>query len=115
MKSSIRRLLSKLSPKPKPKIELGTVKDSFPLWRSKVVLNHKYVSSHKHIIGLTGMGKSKLLESLFRQYFEQDIGVSFVDPHGFSANAILRALIAKKYFERDDWHQKLLYIEFTED
>src|SRR5215210_3510155 len=99
MKGSINTLLSRLALKQKYKVELGTVKNSFPLWRSKVSLSRKHISTHKHVIGLTGMGKSKLLESLFLQMFNQKIGVSFIDPHGFSANAILRTLIAKKYFE----------------
>src|SRR5215216_1885321 len=115
MKSSLQRLLSKLYRKRKTKIELGKIKGSFPLLPSKVVLNQKYVSTHKHIIGLTGMGKSKVLESLFLQLFNQGVGVSFIDPHGTSANAILRTLIAKRYFETADWDKKLLYIEFTED
>src|SRR4051812_16740489 len=115
MRSSLQRLLSKLSPKKTTKIELGKIKGSFPLLPSKVVLNQKYVSTHKHLIGLTGMGKSKVLESLFLQLFNQGVGVSFIDPHGTSANAILRTLIAKKYFETADWDKKLLYIEPTED
>jgi len=91
------------------------LKDSFPLWPTPVVLKKEYISTHKHIIGLTGMGKSKVLESIFMQLFHQRIGVSFIDPHGTSANAILRTLIAEGYFQREDWDQRLLYIEFTED
>src|SRR4051812_41350680 len=114
MKGSINTLLSRFASK-RPKMNLGTVKGSFPLWKQRVTLTQKYVSAHKHIIGLTGMGKSKLLETMFLQLFNQGAGVSFIDPHGSSANAILRTLIAKKYFERADWDEKLLYIEFLED
>src|SRR5215216_929409 len=96
----------------RPNLYLGDIKDSFPLFPYRAVLKPSYVATHKHIIGLTGMGKSKVLESMFRQLFRQGVGVTFIDPHGFSANAILKSLIAEGYFERDDWDERLLYVEF---
>jgi hypothetical protein len=115
MKVTLRQFLPNIDFRPKTKIHLGKVKGSFPLLPSQVYLNQKSVAKHKHILGLSGMGKSKMLESLFLQLFYQQGGVSFIDPHGSSANAILRTLIAKRYFETADWDKKLLYIEFTED
>jgi hypothetical protein len=109
-------ILSKIWAKPSyPKINLGTWVDPFPLLPSRVVLSPRYVATHKHVIGLTGMGKSKVLESMFLQLFQQGVGVSFIDPHGFSANAILKTLIAQGFFEQDGFEKRLLYIEFTED
>jgi hypothetical protein len=113
--SLIDSLADLLFPPQTPRLELGSWVDSLPLLPSKVVLSPEFVSTHKHIIGLTGMGKSKVLESIFLQLFNQGVGVSFIDPHGTSANAILKTLIAEGFFDKDGWDRRLLYIEFTED
>jgi hypothetical protein len=46
---------------------------------------------HTHIMGGTGMGKSKLLEALIRQDMEDpDTGLCLIDPHGPIYDAIVR-------------------------
>jgi hypothetical protein len=42
------------------------------------------------------------------------IGVSFIDPHADSAEALLGSLLAADYFGRPGAYERLLYIEFSE-
>ncbi|GIW68428.1 MAG: hypothetical protein KatS3mg099_376 [Candidatus Parcubacteria bacterium] len=44
---------------------------------------------HMYVIGKTGMGKSTLLENLAIQDIRRGAGVTFVDPHGASAERLL--------------------------
>jgi hypothetical protein len=66
------------------------------------------ISTHKHILGLTNQGKSKLLASLFVQLLEQGISASLIDPHSDLANEVL-ALLAEKNL----LGPKVLFIDFT--
>src|SRR5207249_2514399 len=86
----------------------------FPLWPQRVRLNAAQLATHKHLIGVSGVGKSKLLESLFLQLHRQGIGVSFIDPHADSAEALLGALLTAGYFQDPRAYDRLLYIEFSE-
>ena len=45
---------------------------------------------HMYIIGKTGMGKSTLLENMLIQDIQNGEGVCFIDPHGSSAEMVLR-------------------------
>jgi hypothetical protein len=72
------------------------------------------MASHKHVIGTTGVGKSKFLESMFLQYLHQRVGITFIDPNGDSCEAILAQLLLEGFFEDPSSYRKLLYIEFSE-
>ena len=61
------------------------------------------------------MGKSKLLEAIFLQMMNQNIGVSFIDPHGDSALNILATLIKIGFFDNNENYKRILYIEFLDD
>jgi hypothetical protein len=98
-----------------PKIELGTIAPAIPLLSRKVVLPASYISAHKHVIGVSKMGKSKLLEAMFLQMMDQRIGVSFIDPHGDSALNILAMLIKRGFYDDKENYKRLLYIEFLDD
>jgi hypothetical protein len=98
-----------------PKLTLGTMDPGLPLLSRNVVLPAQYVSAHKHVIGVSKMGKSKLLEALFLQLMEQDIGASFVDPHGDSSLNILAILIKRGFFKDKENYKRFLYVEFLED
>ena len=45
---------------------------------------------HMYIIGKTGMGKSTLIENMIIQDIHNGNGVCFIDPHGSSAEAMLK-------------------------
>jgi hypothetical protein len=73
------------------------------------------VASHKHLIGITGQGKSRLLQAMFVQLLHQGIGVSLVDPHRDLARDTLRYLIQQGFFERPEAYRRLIYIDFSLD
>lgn len=72
-----------------PSIVLG----SHGWWDLKTLrLTGHDISTHKHVIGLTGQGKSKLLASVFAQLVEQGIGAALIDPHSDLAEDALGLL-----------------------
>src|SRR3989338_2442426 len=50
----------------------------------------KYRTRHVYVIGKSGMGKSTLLENMAVQDIRNGEGFAFIDPHGQSADAIMR-------------------------
>ncbi|MCG3770786.1 MAG: hypothetical protein JW384_01964 [Nitrosomonadaceae bacterium] len=99
----------------KPKLTLGRVANSFPLWPQYYTLTGDELARHIHVLGVTGTGKSKFLESVWLQLFRQGIGVSFIDPNADSVNALLSYLVQQGHFQKRGAYDKLLYIEFRED
>jgi len=51
---------------------------------------------HMYIIGKTGMGKTNMLENMAVQDIQNGHGVAFVDPHGDSAEKLIRAIPANR-------------------
>lgn len=58
--------------------------------RVKFGIREEDRARHMYIIGKTGMGKSTLLENLAAQDIANDEGLCFIDPHGGSAELLLR-------------------------
>ena len=62
---------------------------------------------HMYIIGKTGMGKTNLLENLVVQDIRNGFGVCYIDPHGDTAEKLLKAVPANRindviYFNPSD-------------
>ena len=62
---------------------------------------------HMYVIGKTGMGKTNLLENLVIQDIQKGHGVAFVDPHGDTAEKLIKAIPANRindviYFNPSD-------------
>lgn len=57
--------------------------------RLKFGIKTKDRSRHTYVIGKTGMGKSTLLENLAIQDIQAGRGISFIDPHGKTAELLL--------------------------
>ncbi|MEI8338210.1 MAG: type IV secretion system DNA-binding domain-containing protein, partial [bacterium] len=57
--------------------------------RLKFGIKQKDRSRHTYVIGKTGMGKSTLLENLAIQDIQAGRGISFIDPHGKTAELLL--------------------------
>ena len=98
-------------------ITLGTVPNSRRLLRrlKRVIIEGEQVKTHKHVIGLSGFGKSKLLESLWLQHFYQGQGVTLIDPHGTSSEYILAALVSSGFYKSNpNAYQKVVWIHFEE-
>jgi hypothetical protein len=98
-----------------PRLRIGTLANGFPLWPGSFTLDAQLIDTHRHVIGVSGVGKSKLLESIFLQLHRQGIAVSFLDPHADSAEALLRALIGKGFFRQPDAFHRLLYVDFSQE
>ncbi len=94
----------------RPSLTLGTYGPSFV--RRRFNLDASGIAAHKHVIGLTGQGKSKFLASLFLQLFQQGIGCALVDPHADLANDILGALADAGHFGHPDARERLYFVDF---
>src|SRR5207237_7737179 len=68
---------------------------------------------HRHVIGVTGMGKSKLLANLATELILQGIGVCVIDPHADLAADIMATLVAQGYFTTPGNAQRLRYLDFA--
>lgn len=47
---------------------------------------------HMYVIRKTGMGKTNLLENLVIQDIQKGHGVAFIDPHGDTAEKLIKAI-----------------------
>jgi hypothetical protein len=89
-----------------PTLTLG---QTGPWWRkTRVSLHGPDLATHKHVIGTTGVGKSKLLASVYTQLLTQHIPGALIDPHADLADEALSLLLDAGYPT-----DKLLYIEFS--
>src|SRR5262245_37319097 len=52
--------------------------------------------AHMYVIGMTGTGKSTLLETLIKQDMENGEGLALLDPHGDLVEKVLRAVPDKR-------------------
>lgn len=64
--------------------------------RTAFGIKNKDRSRHMYVIGKTGMGKSTLLENLAIQDIKSGEGLTFVDPHGKSAEMLLDYVPAER-------------------
>ncbi|MEI9967065.1 MAG: CxxC-x17-CxxC domain-containing protein [Candidatus Moraniibacteriota bacterium] len=51
---------------------------------------------HMYVIGKTGMGKTNMLENLAIQDIQKGHGIAFVDPHGDTAEKLIKAIPASR-------------------
>ncbi len=66
------------------------------------------VATHKHVIGLTGQGKSWFLASMYTQLVAQDTAAAVIDPHGDLAHDCMAILI--ELGKRD----QVRYVDFSD-
>src|SRR5260221_10628778 len=71
------------------------------------------VNAHLHMMGLTGMGKSKLLASYAAQLIVQGRACAVIDPHADLARDVVQLLLQHGYFRRPDAMERLLYLDFS--
>src|SRR6476661_5928849 len=95
-----------------PQLVLGTY--GLPLLSRRFSLGPEQVAAHKHVIGLTGQGKSKLLAGMFVQLVNQGEACALVDPHGDLATDVLSALGDQGYFKGLGAYDRLLYVDFSD-
>src|SRR5712692_2791312 len=81
--------------------------DLFPLYR--IPLIHR--ASHLYVIGLSGKGKSKLLEHCLYQDVAAGMGCGLIDPHSQLADDLLRLLITQGIWAKSDVRDRLIYVD----
>lgn len=94
-----------------PSIVLGTYGNV--LLPRRFRLGPAEIASHKHLIGLTGQGKSRMELLLFLELLAQGVGVSLIDPHRDLARDALAYLIKRNFFDHPDAYKRLIYIDFS--
>ncbi len=91
-----RRRRSKLLQKNAPIVlgELINGKRAGQLQATPFCLSKKQLKRHVALLGMSGSGKSRLLTKLIVDtWIDMGMGVSFLDPHGDCADAILGTII----------------------
>ena len=73
-------------------------------------INHDVRKFHTYVVGLTGRGKSKLLQHLLVQDILAGRGCAIIDPHGDLAKDVLRDLHSKGYFSSKAGIDHVLYV-----
>src|SRR4051812_25911681 len=97
-----------------PTITLGTY-GPFGWWPLRMPI-HQF-TTHMHIVGRSGSGKSKFIEGLLWQLIMAGQGCAFIDPHADSANHLLKLLAFYEGRKNKPWlvnpqhARKLIYCE----
>lgn len=93
-------------------IVLGTAEG--PYCHPQFRLTPEHQTYHGLVWGSTGVGKSKILQSIFLQHLDKGQGVCLIDPHSDLSRACLAHLIGRGHFEGEEAYQNLIYIDFSD-
>ena len=96
-----------------PSVFLGHTHGPLPFLKTRVVLSGLEYKKHIHILGTTGVGKSKLNAHIAVSQILDGTACSIVDPHADLTYDVLSMLLDNGYFQRPDALDKLWYIEFA--
>lgn len=105
--------LSKPTPV-EPYLTLG-FRGRYPWYIFPVRLQGSELARHKHVVGLSGYGKSKFLVHVASSLIMQGVPVSFIDPHGDSVRELLGVLTSRGYFRVPGNYEKFMYVDFGRD
>jgi hypothetical protein len=94
----------------RPRLHLGHTGP--PFLRLPYILGGREVNTHRHVMGLTGQGKSKLLAAIFVQLYTQGVPCALIDPHADLAHDVLAALHDRGTFADANGYRRLLYVDF---
>src|SRR5205823_11878534 len=89
---------------PQPSLQLGHTREGKPF-----TLTGELFARHKHIMGISGSGKSYFLASLAVLLFSQGISFCLFDPHGDLAKLIVTVLAGSDYFTDLRAYDRLWY------
>lgn len=81
---------------------VGVVPYAIPNWTR---------DTHVYVIGASGTGKSKLLESLFVADVKAGRGCGLIDPHGDLARDTLAHLLSDGFFAKPDTLKRVIYFD----
>ena len=65
---------------------------------------------HTYVVGLTGRGKSKFLQSCIVQDIQNGRGCAVIDPHGDLAKDVLQSLIEQNFFQDPENLKRVIYV-----
>src|SRR5689334_9587911 len=68
-------------------------------------------ATHLYVIGITGQGKSKLLQHCLAQDILAGRGCGVLDPHTDLAQDLLASLARAKFFDRARNRERVIYFE----
>lgn len=68
-------------------------------------------AAHMYVIGMSGKGKSKLLEHCLYQDIAAGRGCGLIDPHSLLVDDLLRLLITKGVLDDPDIRRRLIYVD----
>ena len=68
-------------------------------------------TSHLYVIGMSGKGKSKLLEHCLYQDIAAGRGCGLIDPHSLLADDLLRLLVTRNVLGNPDIRDRLIYVD----
>lgn len=68
--------------------------------REGVYIDQKIRSTHLHILGTTGSGKSKFMEHLIREDVLNNNGLCLIDPHGYLYSDLVKWCETKRFLGR---------------
>ncbi len=85
------------------------------LWRFPISPLFRVAASaraaHLYVIGMSGKGKSKLLEWCLYQDIAAGRGCGLIDPHSLLADDLLRLLITRGVLANPDIRNRLIYVD----
>jgi len=68
-------------------------------------------AAHMYVIGISGKGKSKLLEHCLYQDIAAGCGCGLIDPHSLLADDLLRLLITKYVLDDPGIRSRIIYVD----
>ncbi len=103
--------MSKLQHKPQPALVLGTTVEG----NKVVTLTGIDFERHKHIIGISGSGKSSFLASCALLLLRQGVPFTLVDPTGDLATLILSLLASSDFFSNPKAYDRLWFVDCSRE
>src|SRR6266487_491218 len=95
-------------PHNQPSLQLGHTREGMPF-----TLTGSDFARHKHIMGISGSGKSYFLASLALLLFSQGIAFCLIDPHGDLAKLVLTLLAGSDFYSNPRAYDRLWYVDFN--
>src|SRR5260370_42119222 len=93
---------------PQPSLPLGHTIEGNKL----VVLDGFNFERHKHIIGISGSGKSSFIASIVVFLLRQGISFCLIDPHGDLAKLIISLLASSDFYSNPRAYDRLWLFDY---
>jgi DNA helicase HerA-like ATPase len=92
-----------------PGLRLGSIGGG---WRRQpLIIPRAQITTHGHVIGVSGSGKSRFLAALYLTLLHNGLPATLVDPHGDLARLVLSYLVAGGVYDRPEAFERILYLD----